>query len=262
MDISISVVIPMYNRRQTILDSINSVLHQTEIDKIVEIIVVDDGSTDDSVSIITNFIDEQKYGPKIRIVRGQHNGVSSARNIGATVAEGNWVAFLDSDDEWKNDKVSHFIKVLSIHKDAALIGDSLRKSNIEKKESKKLFIHFEPLIQTSIVLKSAFISVNGFDEKLSHAEDLDFTVRVSSQFNVYTTGEDDIVLGHGKARFGESGLSQNLNAMEKGIEDTLKKSLNSNILSKNQYVGLLILQKIKHMRRITITYFKNLQYKE
>jgi len=92
-DFSASVVIPLYNKRKTILRAIESV-HLQQIDG-VEIIVVDDGSTDDGPAIV-----EQLRDPKIYLVRQKNAGPGRARNVGARMARSGLIAFLDADDEW------------------------------------------------------------------------------------------------------------------------------------------------------------------
>jgi glycosyltransferase involved in cell wall biosynthesis len=88
----VSVIIPTFNRAQFVTEAIDSVLSQSYKD--YEIIVVDDGSTDDTKGTL------KRYGEKIKYIYQKNSGVSAARNTGINEAKGVWVAFLDSDDEW------------------------------------------------------------------------------------------------------------------------------------------------------------------
>lgn len=94
---NVSAVIPTYNRRKYIRRSIDSVLAQTV--PVDEIVVVDDGSTDGTAEAV-----EEWYGSRVRVVRQANSGVSGARRRGIQEAQGEWVAFLDSDDEWTPDR--------------------------------------------------------------------------------------------------------------------------------------------------------------
>ena len=102
---NISVVIPTYNRRQTIGRSIDSILNQTLFPS--EIIVVDDGSTDGTSDYI------QSNFPSIRLLQQPNKGVSSARNMGIRSSNSDWVALLDSDDEWFPKKLEKQVMTLS-----------------------------------------------------------------------------------------------------------------------------------------------------
>ena len=92
----ISVVIPLYNKEQSIASTLQTVLNQTYQD--FEIVIVDDGSTDHSVEEVTKVLN-----PRIRLIHQENAGVSAARNRGIEEAKGEYIAFLDADDEWKPD---------------------------------------------------------------------------------------------------------------------------------------------------------------
>ena len=96
---SVSIVIPAYNRADSIVAAIESVLRQTWTD--FELIVVDDGSTDGTVAAARRIDD-----PRLRLTEGRVNrGAAAARNLGAAEARGGWIAFQDSDDEWLPEKL-------------------------------------------------------------------------------------------------------------------------------------------------------------
>jgi len=100
----VSVIIPTYNRADTIERAVNSVLAQTW--RQLEVIVVDDGSTDQTVAIL------KKYGDKIRVIRRQNGGPAVARNTGIKAATGEIISFLDSDDAWLPSKTERQVNLL------------------------------------------------------------------------------------------------------------------------------------------------------
>jgi glycosyltransferase involved in cell wall biosynthesis len=105
---SVSVVVPSFNRADCIARTVESILAQTFRD--FELIVVDDGSVDDTAEVLA------KFGDRIRLIRQENRGVSAARNAGIRAARGNWVAFLDSDDEWHPTKLERQMDCLEKHR--------------------------------------------------------------------------------------------------------------------------------------------------
>jgi glycosyltransferase involved in cell wall biosynthesis len=106
---TITVVIPAYNTAEYIGRAIDSVLAQTR--RPDEIIVVDDGSTDDTSGIV------ETYGSQVRLIRRENAGVSAARNTGINAATGEWIAFLDGDDEWLKEKLQLQVELLGRNPD-------------------------------------------------------------------------------------------------------------------------------------------------
>jgi len=104
MSISISVVIPAYNSGAYIARTVESAIGQSRA--CMEVIVVDDGSKDNTGDVVAKFADKVKY------IRQENAGASTARNTGIIQASGNWIAFLDADDEWKEDYLAKQVKLL------------------------------------------------------------------------------------------------------------------------------------------------------
>ena len=107
-----SVVMPVYNTEKYLADAIRSVLAQTQ--RVDEIIVVDDGSTDASAAIANSF------GGAVRVHTQPHGGASLARNVGAQMAQSEWVAFVDADDLWLPEKIELQCKALAENPDVAM----------------------------------------------------------------------------------------------------------------------------------------------
>jgi glycosyltransferase involved in cell wall biosynthesis len=122
----ISAVVPTYNREKTITRCLDSILSQTY--PVYEVIVVDDGSQDKTLEIISS-----KYADRVRIVRTKHRGAQAARNAGIIAATGEYIAFLDSDDEWVPNKIELQIGELDKNRDAIVCGDGYVQTDIKNK---------------------------------------------------------------------------------------------------------------------------------
>jgi len=187
----ISVVIPTYNRAGCISEAIDSVLAQTRAD--FEIIVVDDGSTDATQEVLA------RYGNRIRYIYQENAGVSAARNRGVREARGEWVAFLDSDDEWLPEKLDRQTACLAIYPDVIgivsdvqmIVGEisqrlfDIRNFRLPDADYAKLD---RPLVSVYEVnyfpssfmfRRDALMAAGLFDEKLSFCEDIDLCGRLA-----------------------------------------------------------------------------------
>ena len=180
---AVSVVIPAYNREKTIARAVESALAQTFRD--IEIIVVDDGSRDGTVKVLESF------GDRIRLIRKQNGGVSSARNAGIHAARGRWIALLDSDDEWTHDKLSLQMDCLAAypvrvcfsrcqHENGVNIADVDALEPAKSSGDFLLFsdarecmwkINLHPQIQSILVEREILFKAGLFDESLYVAED-------------------------------------------------------------------------------------------
>ena len=189
----ISVICPTYNSSLHIKRAMDSLLDQTEIP--YEVIFSDDGSTDDTITIINNY--KEKFSKKnIRtlLISNKHSGPGKNRNIAMSEAVGEWFAFLDSDDEWKIDKlervkhyyqnnnqVNVFLNWEKFHmKNGKVI--LLKNGNIFKNSlnlTKQLYK--ENFLSTSAVIihKSLYSKFGGFDESLPNAQDYDYWLKLS-----------------------------------------------------------------------------------
>lgn len=173
----ISVVIPLYNKEQYIYKCIESVLSQTYTK--FEIIIIDDGSNDNSLSIVNAF--NNKF---IKIISQKNMGVSIARNNGVKNAKYNFIAFIDADDEWLPNHLDELNKLVIFYPEAKLWASGYKKSN-ENKISQNLYKIYDlndylinrlngvSIAWTSAVLvsKESFLSKNGFMANHNHGED-------------------------------------------------------------------------------------------
>lgn len=235
-NVPISVVIPTYNRENKILNSISSVLKQTLPPK--EIIVVDDGSTDATVSKI-----QETFSDKVQILLLEHKGVSHARNRGVENASGDWIAFLDSDDEWLSEKLERQWKHIEEHPETEILQSQEiwirngRKVNPPTRLSKKDGDIFEQSLEfcsvtpSSVLLKKElYQNQGGMDEKLLACEDYDLWLRITSQTTVVLLDEFLLV------RYGghKDQLSFQYPAMDRFRIYSILKLLSSHLLNQTQ----------------------------
>ncbi len=233
----ISVIIPTFNRLDLLKRAIKSVLNQSI--KPYDIIVVDDGSTDDTSEMI-----QQKY-KSINLIKQKNSGVSAARNNGIKNAQGDWIALLDSDDEWGKNKLEEQVNNLTdnpkyefCHTNEIWIRNGIRVN--QKKRHKKYggFIFDKCLdickISPSSVLfnKNILNHVGWFDEKLPVCEDYDLWLRITADYEILFIDKPLIVKygGHNDQ------LSNSVEAIERFRIKALQSLLENSDLSKNNRI--------------------------
>jgi len=180
----ISVIIPTYNRYKFLLEAINSVETQTYPE--IEIIVVDDGSTDETSSLSKK--------ENIKYIFRENKGPAAARNTGARAAKGDWLAFLDSDDLWKHKKLAKQWNALEENPDYKVVytneiwirnGTRINQRKKHKKFSGWIYPQCLPLCivsPSSILLhRKLWEEAGGMDESLPMAEDYDLWLRISAK---------------------------------------------------------------------------------
>lgn len=211
----VSVIIPTYNRCWILKEAIDSVLSQKFSD--FEIIVVNDGSTDDTHKLLTT------YGDQIITIYQNNKGVSAARNVGISVASGDYIAFLDSDDMWLTEKLSCQHDFYQSHPEALICqtgeiwirnGVRVNPKNRHKKPSGMIF---EPslrlcLVSPSAVMikKSLFDAVGLFNEAFPTCEDYDLWLRIGLNYPIYLIDRQLVVKrgGHDDQLSRTSGLDR------------------------------------------------------
>ena len=259
----ISVIIPFYNAENTILAALDSVKKQ-EGNFDFEIMVINDGSKDKSEILVRNF---QKDNPdlKIELINQKNGGVSVARNTGMKNSKGNYIAFLDADDVWLPQKTERQLKFLINENDKIDFITSLRngekiwfpysisKNNLAKITLCKLLLRIEGQTSTAIFKKKIIENTGFFDENQKYSEDANYWMRISKNNNMYILAEDLVFTGAGKKSYGESGLSANLQEMEKGIQKNIKEMYVTKRINFMQYFFFLLFSKLKYVVRI----FKN-----
>lgn len=187
-DLNVSVIVPCYNREKTIKRCIDSIVRQTFPP--YEIIAVDDGSTDRTVAILENMPYES-----LKIIRQNHKGAQAARNLGIINAKGNYIAFLDSDDEWVaemlEEEMSYF---LNAGEKCAVYSDCYQQIGHTKKiwrlsdctvdSYTKLLKRPGPMFQSLLVKKEWLFEIGLLDENVPAYQEWDTVILLAKKYEL------------------------------------------------------------------------------
>ena len=179
---NVSIVIPLYNKAEHIRRALDSVFAQTRQD--FELIVVDDGSTDDGSEKVRRYAD-----PRIRLISQENAGVSAARNRGIAEAKAEWIALLDADDQWLPTYLDRALTFAGQHPEAGVVV-----TNFLQKTSGKIYTpphiaregvledffdtalrlgHCPAFASATIARRQAYLEIGGFPVGVAHGEDVD-----------------------------------------------------------------------------------------
>lgn len=193
-DASVSVIIPAYNASRFLGECLRSVLNQTHPP--TEVIVVDDGSTDNTAEVV------HAFGSQIRYTRKENGGPSSARNVGLRIATGYYIAFQDADDVWLPEKLALQVDYLAKHPEHALVYSDLSEVDVRLgvlQPSKYRAIGVKPregyvferqvingfiFPPTTLFRREVMERIGLFDESLQQQEDTEFFVRLTYHYTV------------------------------------------------------------------------------
>lgn len=243
-----SVIIPTFNRDKTILRAVKSVLSQSFKD--YELIIVDDASTDSTQDLLKDL--------NCLVLKNEKNcGVSFSRNLGAKHAQGQYLAFLDSDDEWFSFKLQNQFDVIQktnsklVHTEEIWIRDGVRVNQM-KKHQKGGGDQFERSCELCVICpstvaieKSCFFELGGFDETFTVCEDYDLWLKYTSLYECEFISEPQI------KKFG--GHTDQLSTMYVAMDYFRIKALD-NILK----IRELSTEKSAHAKKLLLSKSKNL----
>lgn len=197
MQTNISVVIPTYNYGKFVCQAVDSVLAQTCPP--LEIIVVDDGSTDNTRELL------KTYGNRIQYIYQENRHLSAARNTGIRAAKGEWIAFLDSDDLWHPQKLERISNIITTHPELSAVSTDGITFQDQPPAVKAIFSGAGSLIpiglrelvygvpfsggSSAIVKRECLIQVGLFKETLRSVEDLDMWLRLAAHYRLMRLGE-------------------------------------------------------------------------
>lgn len=258
----VSVIIPAYNAEAFISETIDSALAQTYQD--LEIIVVDDGSTDNTRRVL------QQYGDQIRYVYQRNSGVSMARNTGISIATGEYIALLDHDDVWLPEKLEKQVKILDADPDIALVysdtylmdfngtllgrgfdGDQPHRGRVLP----ELFLNnFVPCL-TAVIRKQVLDKVGLFRPDLHVVEEYELFLRIAELYQVdfvhaplakYRVHETSFVSRNPELRFQESiVVAEECLERNPDLRRTLGRKVRQKLANLHYSLGRICLSKTK-----------------
>lgn len=281
----LSVVIPFYNSARTAREAIQSVFSEIENlyqdkklvkfysldDTVSEIICCDDGSTD-GTELYLDEISFRDFGAgessfiEIKVMHLKNGGAASARNAGLRVCRGDFIAFNDSDDMWLKGSLAKRLSILSDEPHASLItanhereSQQLPKLNKANSYVNLFYITLNDELyknyyttQNSILRRQIIDSGIFFKEGMRYSEEVYFFCQIVSRFRCLFLNEKMSKSVLHKERFGESGLSGNLKAMEKGELTSLRLAHKELGVPYGKYLSAKIYSILKYFRRILI----------
>lgn len=220
-----TVVIPLYNKRNSLKECIKSVLNQTYKD--FELLIVDDGSTDGSADVVREFDDS-----RIRLIEKENGGVSSARNTGVRLAKNTWIAFLDGDDVWAEWHLETIVNLAKSEPLALVLSSSIEafddSEGVEKKlqSVKKEFNHYivkdlysdwlnaKKVIcsSTAVVHISCFAKVGFLRADLIKGEDTNFWARL---FEYFCFAKTDMITSFYRLDSADGNASRKVNSVKR-----------------------------------------------
>jgi len=262
--LSVSVVVPCYNCADVIERAIKSVAEQTQLPR--SVILIDDASMDDGATLKQLYALKEKYTQVLHIVvisLKKNRGPSVARNIGWDAATESHIAFLDADDSWLPHKLEVQYNWMQSMPDISLCGHVCEWEGISNGREQEQFDHNIQVSNTIITKKNLLVRTSfstpsvmlkrslpfRFHEEKRHAEDYYLWLQVVC--SDYGVARLDIPLAilH-KAPYGEDGLSADLWAMEKGVQDVYCRLRSDGLLGVGEFWGVRLFSLVKYLRRL------------
>ena len=236
----VSVIIPSFNRAHMLGDAVRSVLGQSFTD--FELIVVDDGSTDDTAGVLGS------WAGRLEVIKTRRRGVSASRNLGAEHACGRWLAFLDSDDLWLPEKLELQLEAyhrqpdfLISHTDEFWVRQGVRVNPMKKhaKRGGTIFEYSLPMCRISpssvLIDRELFSRTGGFDEQYRVCEDYELWLRITARHRVLYLDRKLVVKRGGHA----DQLSSSHWGFDRYRVRAILKTLESGILTGTQHLAAL-----------------------
>jgi len=223
----VSVVIPTYNHANYLAEAVERVFAQSH--EAIELVVVDDGSVDATADVL------RAYGDRVRVIVQQNRGVAAARNAGAHVSSGDFLAFLDADDSWLPTKVARQIALFEKDQQLGLVHcgvaevdsrgrqTAIRLDGMEGSVFREMLLLRRAVIlgggSAAVVPRKVFEYIGGFDETLSTSADWDFYCRIARRYCIGFVPEVLV-----RYRIHHNNMHRNVHAMAKDMLSAYAKA--------------------------------------
>lgn len=248
-----SVIIPCYNAELTVVRALKSVINQSYKD--FEIVIVDDGSKDNTKDCIKEYLENKNI--EYKYIYQENKGPSSARNNAVKNSNGKYLAFLDSDDEWHLDKLKiQYESILNLNTKFLScnyqmgVFKNIDIEGIKKYTFNDFLISNRTSTPCTVIEKKLFEEVGGFDETMIYSEDYNLWLKVILVEPLYKISQP-LVLLH-KKPYGDAGLSSNLWKMEKGELYNYKLFFNNKKINFMRFIFVSTLSLLKFIKRLVV----------
>ncbi|MEZ7820964.1 MAG: glycosyltransferase family 2 protein [Patescibacteria group bacterium] len=260
-NVSVAVIIPAYNAQNTIASCLESIYSQT-FKNIAEIIVVNDGSTDETELICRNFIRSTNQQPYLKIFSQSNAGPSKARNLGISKSTSTWIAFLDADDVWLPNKLQNQFNVINVNPNCMLMGTLLYKDKKVYTKSHKTITFFSMLFKnefltSTIVVKREILVKYYFDEKKKYSEDYKLWLQITFRHQAILLLEGLVHYSPYQAKNPNS-LSKKLLKMELGELDNFNYLINHKMINYFSYILAVLFSLLKYFYRLFQFFIENI----
>lgn len=252
----VSVIIPCYNSETSIVQALASVYSQSQA--VHEVIVIDDGSIDQTCQRILEF-KEQNNIINLTLIKQSNSGPASARNQGISVAKGDWIAFLDSDDSWLPKKIETQQQYISQNPDLILIGEALVKNSdnqalIPVSFKKLLFKNY--FITSSVIVKKDILPDCPFDYYKKYSEDYKLWLDICYNYPcaILNLSLVNYTREHEKKK--NKSLSSRLWKMEKGELDNYYYCYHKKYINIFLWITISLFSLTKFLRRLVLNSYR------
>lgn len=254
-NVLVSVILPAYNAASFLSETIESVLSQTFADW--NLLIVDDGSTDDTIKIANRYCQQDS---RIKLFTQANQGVSVARNNGIQMTQGEFIAFLDADDQWLPEKLAAHIQHLSLRPNLGVsfgrvefityegkLTGQFSNSRLTDLEPKHFLYEYPATTMSNLVVRrEVFKQIGGFDQNMNYAEDLDWAFRVMCSKRWQIEGINRVLMQY---RNNETGLSSELYRMQEGWNLLINKAREKAPDLVNQHYSLAQAVHLRYLAR-------------